>query len=262
MAEHTQQFVRQQASTQVAEPGNMPSPRTLTDVPGWFTFLDQALFDWFLIRQGQRAERGDLLEMGVYVGKSAIFLGRYLQQGESLTVCDLFESPAPDDANSAEIARYLPLATRQAFECNYLSFHDELPQVLQAPTSVVVDEVPTGSCRFVHIDASHLYEHVSMDIATARSVLLPSGVVVLDDFRSEHTPGVALAAWEAVLAQGLNPVCLSKDKFYGTWDDPKPIQDDLLAMLSSRQDLGFDTEWAAGRRIVRVHSTNSEAASS
>lgn len=244
---------------QLAEPKQAPGPDALTDVPGWFSRLDQALFDWLLVRQGHRAERGDLLEMGVYVGKSAVFLGRYLRQGESLTVCDLFESPAEDEANGAEVARYFPPATREVFERNYLSFHDTLPRVLQAPTSVVMDEVSANSCRFVHIDASHLYEHVRGDIAAARSVLLPGGVVALDDFRAEHTPGVALATWEAVLAHGLNPVCLSKDKFYGTWDDPRPIQDDLLAMLSGSPDWTFDVEWVAGRRIAVVHSAEADA---
>ena len=61
------------------------------------------------------------------MGKSAIFLGRHLQEGEAYTVCDLFESDAPDDANAAEATKsYRSTLTRQAFEANYLSFHDDL----------------------------------------------------------------------------------------------------------------------------------------
>ncbi|MEU9736248.1 class I SAM-dependent methyltransferase [Streptomyces sp. NPDC048002] len=229
-------------------------PGELGDVPGWFPALDQTLFTWLLDRQRSLGERGDLLELGVYLGKSAILLGRHLRPGETFTVCDLFESDAPDGANRAETSKSYASLTRQAFERNYLSFHDTLPRVLQAPSSVVAHEVPPGSCRFVHIDASHLYEHVYDDIGAARELLVPDGIVVLDDFRSEHTPGVSVATWEAVLNRGLRPVCLSTQKLYGTWGDPEPVQEELLATLRSREDCGLSVQQAAGHRLVRVRA--------
>ncbi|MGA4840007.1 class I SAM-dependent methyltransferase [Streptomyces sp. G45] len=229
-------------------------PRELGDVPGWFPHLDQMLFDWFLSRQESRGMRGDLLEIGVYMGKSAIFLGHHRQDGEDYTVCDLFEDEAPDGANKAESAKSYPTLTKRAFERNYLSFHDELPRVLRAPSSVVPDEVAPRSCRFVHVDASHLYEHVRGDIGAARDTLKPEGVVVLDDFRSEHTPGVSIAAWEAVLNRGLRPICLSTQKLYGTWADPEPVQEDLLAMVRGRDDCHLSVQEAAGHRIIRLKS--------
>ncbi|MBE4737198.1 MULTISPECIES: class I SAM-dependent methyltransferase [Streptomyces] len=243
-----------------SEHGTIRLPRELDDVPGWFPVLDQLLFDWFLDRQEAAGERGDLLEVGVYMGKSAIFLGRHLQEGEAYTVCDLFESDAPDDANAAEATKsYRSTLTRRAFEANYLSFHDELPRVLQGPSSIVPGEVKPRSCRFVHIDASHLYEHVEADITAARDILLPGGLVVLDDFRSEHTPGVSIAAWEAVLNRGLNPVCLSTQKLYGTWDDPEPLQEALLGMAADRDDCHLSDQRAAGHRILRLKSKGMKA---
>ncbi|MEU6478166.1 class I SAM-dependent methyltransferase [Streptomyces sp. NPDC047017] len=229
-------------------------PRCLDDVPGWLPVLDQTLFDWFLDRQETAGTRGDLLEVGVFMGKSAIFIGRHRQPGEKYTVCDLFEGDAPDDANRAESTKSYSALTRDAFEANYRSFHDELPRVLQGPSSVVSAEVEAGSCRFVHIDASHLYEHVHGDIGAARDLLLPGGIVVLDDFRSEHTPGVSIATWEAVLSRGLNPVCLSTQKFYGTWGDPEPVQEALLAMVRQRSDCHLSVQQAAGHRIIRLKS--------
>lgn len=198
--------------------------------------------------------RGDLLEVGVYMGKSAIFLGHHLQDGERYTVCDLFEGDAPDGANQAESTKSYHALTRRAFEENYLSFHTELPRVLQGPSSVVPDEVEPRSCRFVHIDASHLYEHVYGDIGAAQEALLPGGIVVLDDFRSEHTPGVSVAAWEAVLSRGLHPICLSTQKLYGTWGDPDSVQEELLAAVRGREDCHLSVQQAAGHRIVRLKS--------
>jgi hypothetical protein len=242
-----------------AAPSKTRPPRRLDDVPGWFPALDQTLFDWFLDRQEAAGMRGDLLEIGVYMGKSAIFLGRHLRQGERYTVCDLFEGDAPDEANKAESTKSYSSLTRQAFEENYLAFHDELPRILEGPSSIVPDEVEPRSCRFVHIDASHLYDHVYNDIGAAHDLLLPGGIVVLDDFRSEHTPGVSIAAWEAVLNRGLRPVCLSTQKLYATWDDAEPVQDGLLEMVRARTDCHLSVQQAAGHRIVRLKSKGMQA---
>ncbi|WP_159323994.1 class I SAM-dependent methyltransferase [Streptomyces tendae] len=229
-------------------------PGELNDVPGWFWPLDQVLFSWFLERQERLDTRGDLLELGAYLGKSAILLGDRLRDGETLTVCDLFGAEPPDAANRAEAAKSYSSLTRQAFERNYLAFHQTLPTIVQAPSSAVVDEVAPGTCRFVHIDASHLYEHVEGDIGAAKELLVPDGIVVLDDFRSEHTPGVAVAAWEAVLNRGLRPVCLSSQKLYGTWGDPEPVREELIAALRGRDDIAVTVERAAGHRLVRTRA--------
>ncbi|MER5637063.1 class I SAM-dependent methyltransferase [Kitasatospora sp. NPDC002227] len=206
-------------------------PRTPDDVPGWFWKVDQDVFSWFLDRQTENGVTGNILELGTYLGRSAILLGRHLREGESFTICDLFDSDAPDEENSAEMEMsYRKTLTRKAFETNYLAFHEELPTVIQAPTSVLADgRIPAGSCRFVHIDASHLYEHVSGDIRVARDALAKDGLVVLDDYRSLHTPGVAAAVWEAVADAGLKPVCLTPEKFYGTWGDAEAAKADFLA---------------------------------
>jgi SAM-dependent methyltransferase len=231
-----------------------PLPRTLDDVPGWFWPIDQQLFAWLLERQTATGTSGDLLEMGSYLGRSAILIGRYLREGESFTVCDLFDSQAPDGDNAAEMTMsYRETLTRTAFERNYLAFHPQLPAIVQAPTSVLGDgRIAADSCRFVHIDASHLYEHVAVDIRSAKSALGPGGIVVLDDFRSPHTPGVAAATWEAVFQQGLHPICVTPEKLYGTWGDPEPLQQALLQLDGDAEDCYLDVDVIAGCQLVRL----------
>lgn len=231
-----------------------PAPRTFHDVPGWFHRADAILFDWFLRRQNRRGPHGDLLEMGAYLGKSAIFLRARLREGETFTVCDLFGADAPDEPNARETRGSYPALTRRAFEGHYLSFHEDLPRILQAPTSVVPQEVAPASCRFVHIDASHLYEHVRSDIAGARKALHEQGLVVLDDYRAGHTPGVACATWQAVLEDGLRPVCLTRTKFYGTWDDPAGLQRELGEALTERGDCRLQWQDVAGHRLLLVRA--------
>ncbi|MFC1404375.1 MULTISPECIES: class I SAM-dependent methyltransferase [Streptacidiphilus] len=239
--------------SQTAQP-KAPRPERLDDIPGWFFANDRVLFDWFL-GDFQREVHGDLLELGVYLGKSAVLLGHYLHPDEKLTVCDLFDSEVADDeANGAEVADfYQSTLSRVRFEQNYLAFHDTLPEIIQAPTSALADgRVPAGSCRFVHVDASHLYEHVVGDIQVAREVLLPDGVVVLDDYRTEHTPGVAAAVWQAVLDHGLHPICVSPQKFYGTWGDPEPARTALRSALAQWPDRGSADHSLAGEDFIQM----------
>ncbi|MFI6445460.1 class I SAM-dependent methyltransferase [Kitasatospora sp. NPDC050543] len=234
-------------------PAVQSAPRRLDDVPGWFWPVDQLLFTRILDDQDPDAGAGDLLEMGTYLGRSAILIGRHLRPGETFTVCDLFDSEAPDDPNADEMSMsYRQTLTRKAFEANYLAFHPQLPQIVQATTSVLEgDRIAPESCRFVHIDASHLYDHVAGDIRVARAALRKNGVVALDDFRSEHTPGVSAAVWEAVFVHGLRPICLSTQKFYGTWGDPSEIQQALLQHDWTGEGWALEHETIAGRPVLR-----------
>ncbi|WP_328953860.1 class I SAM-dependent methyltransferase [Kitasatospora purpeofusca] len=236
-------------------------PAVLDDVPGWFWDQDRHLFDWFLGRQEKAGRSGDLMEMGAYLGRSAIVIGSHLQPGEAFTVCDLFDSDAPDDENAAEMdMSYRRTLTRTAFETNYLAFNERLPEIVQAPTSTLGGgRVAPGAFRFIHIDASHLYEHVAEDIQVARTALASDGVVVLDDYRSAHTPGVAAATWEAVFNHGLRPIVLTDSKFYGTWGDPEPAQLDLLARRGTLPHCDISSESVDGHRLVRISGSDAGA---
>lgn len=239
-------------TTPEAEPAP-PTPRAFSEVKGWFSAYDQVLFDWFLTRQNSDvASSGDLLELGAFMGKSAIFLAGYLRDGEEFTVCDLFDSPPPDDENLSEVRDSYPTLTRRGFETNYLAFHEALPTLIQAPTSVVADRVRAKSCRFIHIDASHLYEHVVQDIESSRLVAAPDAVVVFDDYRSAHCPGVAAAVWAAVVHDGLRVIAVSASKLYATWGDPAPHQKALLSWLEGRSDLWHGVDVVAGLPLVRI----------
>ncbi|MDX3356150.1 class I SAM-dependent methyltransferase [Streptomyces sp. ME01-24h] len=237
----------------------IPRPQRFADVKGWFWPVDQLLFEWFLRGRNDREDRGDLLELGAYLGKSAIFMGNFLREGERFTVCDLWDSPAVDDPNSAEMDKAYATLTRRAFEANYLSFHDRLPAMVQGPTSVITSHVGAGSCRFVHVDASHLYEHVRGDVAAARELLAPEGIAAFDDFRSEHCPGVAAAVWTAVATDGLKPIAVTSTKLYGTWGDPGPTGVELQRWLRARQDLWHAVDQVAGVPLIRIRGTKAQS---
>lgn len=56
------------------------------------------------------------------------------------------------------------------------------------------------------------------DFSNVRGLMNDHGVVVMNDVRAPHTPGVSAAVWEAVADGGLIPIALSEQKFYGSWN--------------------------------------------
>jgi len=217
-------------------------------IPGWFQDYDVDLFRLLLDRTAEVG--GDLAELGTYLGKSAVLIGGSLQPGERFTVVDLFGAEAVADANQAENDDQYAGLTRAAFEENYRAVHGELPEVVTGLSGSVVDHAPHGTHRFVHVDAGHLYDNVVEDIAAARTLLRSEGVVVFDDVRSEHTPGVAAAVWRAT-ADGLRPFAVTPVKLYATFGDPGPWFRAVLEWAETSR-WSHEVQSIAGDEVVRL----------
>ncbi|MET0838838.1 MAG: class I SAM-dependent methyltransferase [Marmoricola sp.] len=234
-------------------PDASPRPpfKAIDEIPGWFQRMDMEIFKQLLDHTGERLGGGDLAELGAYLGKSAALIGWAKQPGETFTVIDLFEQEATAEENRAENEDQYADLSQEAFEKYYLTVNDSLPNVVRGPSATIVDHAAHGTHRFVHIDASHLYEHVVEDIAAARTLLKPGGVVVFDDFRAPHTPGVAAAVWRAT-TEDLRPFAVTMNKLYATFDDSQQWFDVLTDWLDERSFWRREVQQVAGHRIVRV----------
>lgn len=203
-----------------------PARRTWRDIPGWFPAVDHALFEAVLSAQGGGAP-GDLVEIGVFQGRSAVVIGAHRRAEERFVVVDPFGDLALlgiEEPGSRRTERnYFTTLDRRTFEENYLSVHDQLPVILQALSRDVVAHVAPGSVRFLHVDGSHEYDDVLVDARSARTLLRNDGVVVFDDYRKFNAPGVGAAVWQAVATEGLVPVAITPQKLYGTYGDPAPL---------------------------------------
>ena len=202
--------------------GELPKPKSFYDIPGFFWWLDRKVFSAVLKSQ-EDSPLGTLVELGAYQGKSAVIIGDHVREGERFVVVDLFGAiDGQDAANRAENERYYKTLTRQQFEHNYLALHDELPYVVQGPSSVILDHVEPGigplrpHRRVAPVRARARRRRGNKDHdATWRSSRvrrLPPGA---------HA-GVAAAVWQAVFLDGLIPVALTPQKFYGVYEDPEP----------------------------------------
>jgi hypothetical protein len=240
----------------VAQAIEPTSTKNYLDIPGWFYWYDRALFDTILKAQDFT---GDIVELGAYLGRSSVILGNHIRSGERFVVVDLFGAEASDSANKQENERSYRTLNREQFEGNYLAFHSELPEVIQGFSSEVMAYVKPNTVRFLHVDASHLYDQVAEDIRNAQTLLEQNGVVVLDDFRSGHTPGVAAATWEAVLGRGLKPFATSKLKMYATWGDADFYRRVVKDLLKTDKRLGHLVHEVKGQTIVQVYAAKRPA---
>lgn len=226
------------------------SHRALDDVRGWLAPVDAQVFALLLRIQAGSCVTGDVLEVGVYEGRSAIFLAKLLAPGERLVVCDLFGDVAPDGGNQAENQAQYPTLERRTFEENCRRHLGVQPVVYQCPSRELSRHLDAGRFRFVHLDGSHTYDVVRTDIETARALLGPGGVVAFDDYRSAHTPGVAAAAWGAVAAGTLSVLCATPSKLYAAFDHGASL-DEIRAQLVTL-DVVVEEESVAGRPLLRV----------
>jgi hypothetical protein len=155
------------------------------DVEGWFFPIDAHLFATADAMQKRMNVRGNLFEIGVHHGKTAIFLANFASPVEVLGVCDVFDR---QELNVDDSGR----GNRALFEKN-MSMHASTTRlrVFAKPSSQLTTEDTTSTCRFFHIDGGHRAQDVCADLETADRALLPDGVVAVDDVFNPNWPGVS-----------------------------------------------------------------------
>ena len=223
------------------------------DIDGWFYREDAIVLEAIHGIQMDHLISGDLLEIGVYHGKSAAFLGFFRRPAERFVVCDLFGAAATGPENQAEKEQWYPDLDRRTFESRYREIHTELPDILACNSGRLKQSAGLSrTFRLIHIDGSHLYRIVRQDICTSSELLKAGGVIAIDDYRSAHTPGVAAAMWEAVFEGRLKPICMTAHKMYATTGASKvPWFKKLMDWNEAQDELKTTVESVRFRRIPR-----------
>jgi methyltransferase family protein len=186
--------------------------RGFEQIPGFFYLADFMLFDFILAEQLDSGVAGDMLEIGVYRGKSAILMGCGLRPHERLIACDLFEKvTSHEDIALEDRITYDGLEVAE-FCRNWDHYHSRDRLDIRICDSAKLSGLPP--LRFIHIDGCHNYQCVREDIRLAVKHSGPRGVISLDDYGIAEKPGVAAAISEAVAAGELFPFCASDMKLY------------------------------------------------
>lgn len=191
----------------------MTYARELADSrPGWLSHLDSELMCLLLSAQRAICVTRGLLEIGVYAGKSAAILACAADDSEELVLCDPLIGTA-----------HTPLAKKiPSLDATARWLREQTPTVdvvdLLVPSSALIGVLgnPSASLRAIHIDGDHGAAVVAADLRYASMRVTPAGgLIVVDDFRTAHTPGVAAAFWPWIDGMhGPHSVVLSEHKAY------------------------------------------------
>jgi hypothetical protein len=146
-------------------------------VEGMLSPFSMAVMDSVLAFQAERGIKGDIVELGVYRGKSATILARRISTGERLhlyDIADYFDRAALKKTETPmifNIADTVNLSRRDFRRCK-------------------------GNVRFCHIDASHRFESTMHEIALADYTLSADGILCLDDYTNLNYSQILAATFK------------------------------------------------------------------
>lgn len=228
-------------------------------IPGWLERPDGQVFAQVCELQTRAGLTADLLEIGAYCGRSAILLGFLLEDGERLFVCDTFEDqPAARPQGSSRWAngkRHYPGLKQAAFEANYGRYHRVPPVIVKClSTGLLPGGLVRPPLRIVHIDGSHEPHVIAQDIATARALLAPGGVVIFEDDHSLKNAAVAPAVRSAVQRGELRPLCMTPWKLYATiGPDPLGLTPALATWAGDSPEFELARRPLEGREVLLLY---------
>jgi hypothetical protein len=217
--------------------------RATREVEGWFFPIDAYLFAAIDAIQQREGIAGNLFEIGVHHGKTAIFLARMLRAGEVLGVCDVFEQQQLNVDRSGE-------GSRELFERNMRAFGGEA-RVFAKSSHELTAEDTTTNCRLFHIDGGHRPDDVIADLQTAARALHAQGVVVVDDLFNPSWPGVSegFYRFHAGYPDVFTPILIGGNKVFFARDPSRYALDDLGSFVDTRAFRFEPKDWL-GRRVM------------
>ena len=179
-------------------------------IQGFFTF-DAALM-FMAYNQLIRAQgiAGDVLEIGVHHGLSAIAVGALARPGGRFVAVDLFDEL--QDHNESRSGA----GNREAFLRNMQSFFEtrNFLEVFAGHSSKLNAEELGSRFSFCHIDGGHSPEETYRDLELCSRILMPGGLLALDDYFNPSFPGVCEGAVKFHLERSevLKPLAIGFNK--------------------------------------------------
>lgn len=152
---------------------------------GWFGVEAAALWDTLLTAQREQGIVGDLLEIGVWHGKSAALAAMHVDRSrERLWLVDLWLKEEEVRATLARVGAAYP-EDIQVRRCDSRSLSRDRA-------------LRRERFRWIHIDGEHTADAVSSDLELARRLLDPRGIICIDDFFNWMYPQVTSAVFETL----------------------------------------------------------------
>lgn len=197
-------------------------------VEGWFHYDAALMFMAFNQLIAQHNISGNVLEIGVHHGLSSIGTAALRGQGKLFYAVDLFEHMQEMNVSRSGGGN------RPIFERNMRRFYPDSSfiRIIPRATSDVKPADLEGDFSFCHIDGGHSRKETFHDLTLSYSILLPGGLVALDDYFNPDFPGVCEGCAEFMLKNtgALLPVAIGFNKVLF---QKRPVSFDLKQEFAS-----------------------------
>ena len=159
-------------------------------ISGWFVFDAALMFMAYNQLIAADGVSGDTLEIGVYYGLSAIAVATLRGSQRRMYAVDLFEELGPNEAYGAG------KSYREKFEEHMRWFFPSLDFLtpITAASGRLKSSEFTPTFSFCHVDGGHSPRETFADLKFASDILLPGGLLALDDYFNHQHPGVCEGA--------------------------------------------------------------------
>lgn len=145
---------------------------------GWFFPIDMILFG--LLEQYQRQANviGDIAEVGVWKGKSLVYLAQLTERRNNIYAFDWFMDDCLEQtqANVKQYAGDAPIQYIKGDTSDYT--FSQMTEIIKNPL------------RMLHIDAGHEYHEVLHTMHLLAPFVHDQGVIMMDDYQDREFPGV------------------------------------------------------------------------
>ena len=184
-------------------------------IEGWFSPDAALMFMAYYEVATSHGICGDVLEIGVHHGLSTIALAAMRCPGAAVVAIDLFDDLQDQNVSASGSG------SRSHFERNLSHFFDETDFIrcIAAASDTLRPEDLGARFSFCHVDGGHSATETYQDLDLCSHVLIPGGLLALDDYFNPGYPGVcegAIRFWLdhpgtlAPVAIGFNKVLFQK----------------------------------------------------
>ena len=174
---------------------------------------------------------GDVLEIGVLHGLSSIAVAALRGKEKQFVAIDLF-----DDLQSENVSRS-GFGNRASFQRNLETFYPntEFMRVIHGNSADLEPRDLGRNFSFCHIDGGHSDDETYHDLQLCHEILLPGGLLALDDYFNPSYPGVSEGAFRFQLDHpgALNPIAIGFNKVLFQKPGPSESVNAMFARLFS-----------------------------
>ena len=156
------------------------------NVAGYFYPIDIVLM-YTILKYCQSKIKGDICEIGIAEGKSAISFSNFKEKNDNLYLYDIFS-----EENVKKVEKNLQTYAK----------YDNIHIRLQDSTTLRTEDLEfENKLRVLHIDGCHEHEAVLSDLIVFSPLVHDDGIIMLDDYNDYEFPGVNAAAIEFCLSK-------------------------------------------------------------